>query len=85
MNTIKILPLLLLFLLISCSSTPKVDNKQGYRDYKLIVSQCTGFVIDNPSNDVLRFAQLDDPAIGKIMDGEIFKCVDMNMEMVYDN
>lgn len=76
----KYLPLLFL---ISCA-TPKPETPQFYRDYKLQLVRCTNYVLDNPSNDVLRLAKADDVAIGKVMDGEILKCLDFNMELIHE-
>jgi hypothetical protein len=50
----------------------------------MTLSNCTGYVINNPSNDVLRLAKADDVAIGKVMDGEILKCLDFNMELMHE-
>jgi hypothetical protein len=85
---------LLLVLLVSCASAPKpqptlqpqiVDyKKMFYREYKMTLSNCINYVLDNPSNDVLRLAKADDVAIGKVMDGEILKCLDLNIELMYE-
>jgi hypothetical protein len=83
--------LLVLLLLTACSTqqpkpTPqaKPQTPQFYRDYKETLSNCTNYVLDNPSNDVLRLAKADDVAIGKVMDGEILKCLDFNMELMHE-
>ena len=84
--------LLLICLMISaCSTTkpvakptPEFSTPKLYRVYKETLSNCITYVLDNPSNDVLRFAKADDPAVGKVMDGEILKCLDFNMELIYE-
>jgi hypothetical protein len=79
--------LFVLLLLAACSTQqpqPKPETPQFYRDYKMTLSNCTGYVINNPSNDVLRLAKADDVAIGKVMDGEILKCLDFNMELIHE-
>jgi hypothetical protein len=83
--------LFVLSLLTACSTQqpkstpqPKPQTSQFYRDYKGTLSNCTNYVLDNPSNDVLRLAKADDVAIGKVMDGEILKCLDFNMELMYE-
>lgn len=79
--------LFVLLTLTACSTvkpTPKPETPQFYRDYKMTLSNCTRYVVDNPSNDVLRLAKADDVAIGKVMDGEILKCLDFNMELIYE-
>lgn len=81
--------LLLLILLAGCATNPNTNKpeKPGiefYRAYKTALSKCIVYVIDNPSNDVLRLAKADDVAIGKVMDGEILKCLDFNMELAYE-
>ena len=57
---------------------------QQLRDYKRIVYNCTLKVLNTPSDDVKRLDKNDDPAIGKVMDGEIFECVDKQMELFYE-
>lgn len=61
-----------LLLLTACSTqqpkpapAPKPQTPQFYRDYKETLSNCTNYVLDNPSNDVLRLAKADDVAISK--------------------
>jgi hypothetical protein len=83
--------LFVLLLLTACSTQqpkpapqPKPQTPQFYRDYKETLSNCTNYVLDNPSNDVLRLAKADDVAIGKVMDGEILKCLDFNMELMHE-
>lgn len=81
--------LFVLLTLTACSTVkpkpqPKPETPQFYRDYKMTLSNCTGYVINNPSNDVLRLAKADDVAIGKVMDGEILKCLDFNMELMHE-
>ena len=76
-----------LLLLTACSTqqpAPKPQTPQFYRDYKETLSNCINYVLDNPSNDVLRLAKADDVAIGKVMDGEILKCLDFNMELMHE-
>ena len=63
---------------------PVKETPQFYRDYKETLANCTNYVLDNPSNDVLRLAKADDVAIGKVMDGEILKCLDFNMELMHE-
>jgi hypothetical protein len=78
---------IMMVLATACSTAkpqPKPQTPQFYRDYKMTLSNCTGYVIDNPSNDVLRLAKADDVAIGKVMDGEILKCLDFNMELMHE-
>ena len=81
--------LFILLTVTACSTVkptpqPKLQTPQFYRDYKMTLSNCTGYVINNPSNDVLRLAKADDVAIGKVMDGEILKCLDFNMELMHE-
>jgi len=81
--------LFVLLTLTACSTVkptpqPKPETPQFYRDYKMTLSNCTRYVVDNPSNDVLRLAKADDVAIGKVMDGEILKCLDFNMELMHE-
>lgn len=80
---------IMMILATACSTQqlkpqPKPETPQFYRDYKMTLSNCTGYVINNPSNDVLRLAKADDVAIGKVMDGEILKCLDFNMELMHE-
>lgn len=79
----------LLLILISCA-TSQLPKKQyevpiAFRTYKMIVYYCSKKILDTPSKDVLRLDRRDDPAIGKVMDGEIFECVDKTMEEYYEN
>jgi hypothetical protein len=87
--------LIMLVLVTACSTQqpkstaqaqpkPIRETPQFYRDYKITLSYCTNYILDNPSNDVLRLARADDVAIGKVMDGEILKCLDFNMELIYE-
>jgi len=81
--------LFILLTVTACSTVkptpqPKRETPQFYRDYKMTLSNCTRYVVDNPSNDVLRLAKADDVAIGKVMDGEILKCLDFNMELMHE-
>lgn len=64
---------------------PKNEVPEALRNYKKIVVNCTLKVINEPSEDVKRFDKLDDPVISKVMDGEIFQCVDKQMELFYEN
>lgn len=63
---------------------PTNEVPEALRDYKKIVVNCTLKVMNEPSEDVKRLADLDEPAIGKVMDGEIFECVDKQMELFYE-
>ena len=83
--------LIVLLLLTACSTQqpkpapqPKPQTPQFYRDYKETLSNCTNYVLDNPSNDVLRLAKADDVAIGKVKDREILKCLDFNKELMHE-
>lgn len=74
----------MLVVVLSLYFIPKNEVAESLRNYKNIVVNCTLKVMNEPSEDVKRLADLDDPAIEKVMDGEIFECVDKQMELFYE-